>query len=119
MQTHTTQNQVNSTTTKETSLTTEVRFNRLESIVEQIGEAVIASTETVERLAQRVDALVVEVQNQGHQVQQQGYQIFALSDALQTLVDSQSESKIQLTQLTESLRLFLNEINPENQNRDS
>jgi ABC-type transporter Mla subunit MlaD len=78
-------------------------LNRLVLIVERMGEAVIATTETVERLAERVDALVTQVQNQGHQVQQQSYQIFALSDALQTFLDSQSESRAQLNQLTHTL----------------
>ena len=44
----------------------------------QIGDAVLASTDTVTCLAERMDELVV-------QVQQQGYQIFALSEELQTL----------------------------------
>lgn len=81
----------------------ESKITRLELIVEQIGEAVIATTETVERLAERVDALAVQMQQQVHQVQQQSYQIFAVSDALQTLVDSQSNSKEQLDELTNAL----------------
>jgi chromosome segregation ATPase len=80
------------------------RISRLESIVGQIGEAVLATTETIERLAERVDALTVQVQHQGHQVQQQGYQLFALSDAVQTLAESQSCSLNQLEQLTETLQ---------------
>jgi uncharacterized protein YoxC len=79
-------------------------LQNLESIVQQMGEAVIAATETVETLAERVEALAVQVQNQGYQIQQQGYQIFALSDALQTFVDSQSESTKQLNQLSEILQ---------------
>ena len=39
----------------------EVKINRLESIVEQIGEAVLATTETIERLAERVDIISVQV----------------------------------------------------------
>lgn len=78
-------------------------LNRLISIVERIGEAVITTTETVERLAERVDVLAAQVQNQGNQVQQQSYQIFALSDALQSFLDSQSDSRAQLNQLTNSL----------------
>lgn len=67
--------------------------NHLEAVVEQIGEAVLATTETVDRFADRVDALV-------SQVQQQGYQIFALSDAIQALTETQSESLKRLDRLT-------------------
>lgn len=82
----------------------DVKINRLESVVEQIGEAVLATTVTVERLAERIDALAAQVQHQSLQVQQQGYQIFALSDAVQTLAQVQQDSMDQLTQLTESLQ---------------
>jgi chromosome segregation ATPase len=81
----------------------EVKINRLESIVEQIGEAVLATTETIERLADRVDTLSVQVEQQGKQVQQQGYQILALCDAVQTLADTQDDSLQRLTQLTQTL----------------
>ncbi len=90
---------------------TELRFRRLESIVAQMGGAVLASAETVERMAKRVDALATQVQHQGHQIQQQGeqiqqqgYQVFALSEAVQNLVDHQAESKVQLNQLTNTLQ---------------
>jgi ABC-type transporter Mla subunit MlaD len=85
----------------------EVRISRLESIVEQIAEAVLASTETIEHLAERVDALTIQVQQQGQQVQQQGYQIFALCDAVQTLAEAQDDSLARLTQLSESLERLL------------
>lgn len=75
----------------------EVKLDRLESIVAQIGEAVIATTETVDRLAHRVDALA-------NQVQQQGYQIFALSDAVQTLAENQDSALERLGRLTEALQ---------------
>lgn len=81
----------------------EVKINRLESIVEQIGEAVLATTETIERLAERVDTLSVQVEEQGKQVQQQGYQILALCDAVQTLAESQDDALQRLTHLTNSL----------------
>ncbi|MEQ8976142.1 MAG: hypothetical protein RIE73_37890 [Coleofasciculus sp. C1-SOL-03] len=85
-------------------LALESRLSRLESIVGQIGEAVLATTETVESLGKRVDALAVQVQHQGHQVQQQGYQLFALSDAVQTLAENQNESLAELGELTETLQ---------------
>ena len=69
----------------------------LDSIVGKIGEAVLATTDTVEQLANRVDNVV-------HQVQQQGYQIFALSDAIQTLAENHDATLSQIAQLTESLR---------------
>ncbi|WP_017318265.1 hypothetical protein [Mastigocladopsis repens] len=80
-----------------------VKVSRLESIVEQIGEAVLATTETIERLAQRVDTLSTQVEEQGKQLQQQGYQILALCDAVQILAENQDESLQKLTQLTLTL----------------
>ncbi|WP_026735106.1 hypothetical protein [Fischerella sp. PCC 9605] len=81
----------------------EVKIGRLESIVEQIGEAVLATTETIERLAERVDSLSTQVEQQGKQLQQQGYQILALCDAVQTLAETQDDSLQRLSQLTKTL----------------
>jgi chromosome segregation ATPase len=81
----------------------EVKINRLESIVEQIGEAVLATTETIERLAERVDTISVQVEEQGKQLQQQGYQILALCDAVQTLAESQDDTLQRLNHLTYTL----------------
>lgn len=75
----------------------ETKVKRLESIVERIGEAAIAATETVERLSDRVDALAINVQ-------QQGYQIFALSDAIQALAENQDASLKEIKQLTQTLQ---------------
>ncbi|WP_446418452.1 hypothetical protein [Coleofasciculus sp.] len=94
----------NLNSTNKGTLSLEARISRLESIVGQIGEAVLATTETIDRLGKRVDALAVQVQHQGHQVQQQGYQLFALSDAVQTLAENQNESLAELGQLTETLQ---------------
>jgi ABC-type transporter Mla subunit MlaD len=69
----------------------------LESIVQQMGEAVVTTTETVDRLCQQVDILT-------KQVQQQGYQIFALSDAVQTLAENHDEAMDRLDQLTSVLQ---------------
>jgi ABC-type transporter Mla subunit MlaD len=71
--------------------------NNLESVVLQIGEAVLATTETVDRLAAQVDAL-------SSQVQQQGYQIFALSDAVQTLAENHDNALDRLGKLTDALQ---------------
>lgn len=95
------------------------RFARLEEIVEYIGEAVIAATDTVEHLAQRVDSLAVLIQDQAEQVQQQGYQVFALSDAIETLVQSQSDSQSQIEQLTEALHSFVVAVKSANSNKSS
>lgn len=75
----------------------------LEPIVAQVGEAVLASTETVERLAERMDALAT-------QVQQQGYQIFALSDAVQRLVNLHEESLTRMDRLTNALERLVDII---------
>lgn len=71
--------------------------NQLESIILQIGEAVLATTEAVDRLASQVDVLA-------NQVQQQGYQIFALSDAVQTLAENHDGALQRLGQLTDALQ---------------
>ncbi|MCU0527461.1 MAG: hypothetical protein MUF72_21860 [Elainella sp. Prado103] len=75
----------------------DVQFNQLESVVLQIGEAVLATTEAVDRLAIQVDTLA-------NQVQQQGYQIFALSDAVQTLAENHDSALERLGQLTDVLQ---------------
>ena len=81
----------------------EVKVNRLESIVEQIGEAVLATTETIDRLGDRVNNIGVQLEEQGRQIQQQGYQILALCDAVQTLAETQDDSLQKLSQLTQTL----------------
>ena len=81
----------------------EAKISRLESIVEQIGDAVLSTTETIEHLAARVDSLSSQVETQGKQLQQQGYQIFALCDAVQSLADSQKDSMRQISQLSQTL----------------
>jgi chromosome segregation ATPase len=81
----------------------EAKVNRLESIVEQIGEAVLATTETIDRLGDRVNNIGVQLEEQGRQIQQQGYQILALCDAVQTLAETQDDSLQKLSQLTQTL----------------
>ncbi|MEH2459457.1 hypothetical protein [Nostoc sp.] len=88
----------------------EVKINRLESIIEQIGEAVLSTTETIERLAERLETLSIQVEAQGQQVQQQGYQIVALCDAVQTLTESQHDSLQKLNQLTQNVDRFISLI---------
>ncbi len=75
----------------------DVQSTSLESIVQQVGEAVLTTTETVEQLSGTIDALA-------KQVQQQGYQIFALSDAVQTIAENQDATLERLGQLTETLQ---------------
>jgi chromosome segregation ATPase len=81
----------------------ETKVNRLESIIEQIGEAVLATTETIDKLGDRMDNLSVQMEEQGKQIQQQGYQILALCDAVQTLAETQDDSLQKLSQLTQTL----------------
>ncbi|MBE9006321.1 hypothetical protein IQ259_14955 [Fortiea sp. LEGE XX443] len=81
----------------------EVKVSRLESIVEQIGEAVLTTTETIESLAERLDHLSMQVEAQGKHLQQQSNQIFALCDALQNLAQSQDYTVQKLAQLTQTL----------------
>ena len=57
---------------------------KIENILERMGETVIATTETVETLAAKMENLVEQVQEQEQQIQQQGYQIFALSESIQS-----------------------------------
>ncbi len=68
----------------------------LVDIVQQVAEAMLASADTVDRLAERMDGLA-------EQVQQQGYQIFALSDAVQSLAETQEASLKRLDRLTDAL----------------
>lgn len=75
----------------------EAESSRLESIVLQIGESVLTTTETVDKLSAQVDALA-------SQVQQQGYQIFALSDAVQTLAENHDAALTELSQISEALK---------------
>ena len=81
----------------------EVESSKLETIVLQIGEAVLATTETVEKLAKQVDDLA-------SQVQQQGYQIFALSDAVQTLAENQDNTLMHLGKLTDTLQRLVEAV---------
>jgi len=75
------------------------RLDRLEDIVEQMAHAVLATTEVVERLGERMDFLSTQVQQQGQQFQQQGYQVYAITDAVQTLTENQADSAKQLNEL--------------------
>jgi uncharacterized coiled-coil protein SlyX len=75
----------------------------IESIVQQMGEAVVTTTETVDRLCQQVDILT-------KQVQQQGYQIFALSDAVQTLAENHDGAMARLDHLTSVLQRLVEAI---------
>jgi len=77
----------------------------LELIVQQIGEAILVTTETVDHLSKQMDALAT-------QVQQQGYQIFALSDAVQTLTEAQRESLQRLDRLTSLLERLVTAVEP-------
>jgi ABC-type transporter Mla subunit MlaD len=81
----------------------DVQSTSLELIVQQVGEAVLTTTETVEQLSGTIDVLA-------KQVQQQGYQIFALSDAVQTIAENQDATLERLGQLTETLQRLVSAI---------
>jgi methyl-accepting chemotaxis protein len=74
----------------------ELQPDHLATMMEQIAETVIAATDTVEQLSERMDDLA-------QQVQQQGYQVFALTDAVQTLTDNQDTVIKHIAHLTETL----------------
>ncbi len=75
------------------------RLDRLEVIVEQMAHAVLATTDVVDRLGERMDFLSLQVQQQGQQFQQQGYQVYTITDAVQTLIENQADSAKQLNDL--------------------
>jgi len=75
------------------------RLDRVEAIVEQMAHAVLATTEVVERMGERIDFLSLQVQQQGQQFQQQGYQVYTITDAVQTLIENQADSAKQLNDL--------------------
>ena len=75
------------------------RLDRLEAIVEQMAHAVLATTEVVDRMGERIDFLSLQVQQQGQQFQQQGYQVYTITDAVQTLIENQADSAKQLNDL--------------------
>lgn len=80
---------------------------QLTNIIENIGEAIIATTNTVEELSKKINDVSNKIERQKNQIQQQRYQIFVLTESIQTLVDSPSESKKQLTQITNILRTLV------------
>ncbi len=77
----------------------EDRLDRLENVVHHIGNALLATTQAVQNLAMEMDALSHQIQKQGQQFQQQGYQVFAITDAVQVLLESQAATNKQLSEL--------------------
>ncbi|MEP0889223.1 MULTISPECIES: hypothetical protein [unclassified Leptolyngbya] len=87
-----------------------VETKELVTLVQHIGEAVLATTETVEKLSNHVDGL-------SKQVQQQGYQIFALSDAVQTLAENHDAAIARMDQVIEVLQRLVKALElPEDSN---
>jgi uncharacterized coiled-coil protein SlyX len=74
-----------------------------EALIQQVGEAVVATTETVEQLAEHLDILA-------KQVQQQGYQILAIGETVQTLAENQDLTMEQLRQQMSELIETLQQI---------
>ena len=75
----------------------EKRFHHLETALKHMGGTVIATTEVVERMAERMDALAA-------QVQQQNQQIETLNRAVQSIKTSQQQSRADLNQLKRILK---------------
>ena len=75
----------------------EKRFQHLEIALQHMGGTVIATTEAVERLAERMDALAV-------QVQQQNKQIENLNREVQTIKTSQQQSRADINQIKRILK---------------
>ena len=90
------------------------KTEQLTSIIKHMGEAIIETTNIVEKLAKKMNDISEKIEQQEYQIQQQGYQIFALTESVQILVNSQSESKEQLTQLTNVLQTLVTHTNSSN-----
>jgi|GEM_PF-2503586 len=86
-----------------------------EILMQQVGEAVVATTETVEQLAEHLDILA-------KQVQQQGYQILAIGETVQTLAENQDLAMERLTQqmaeLIEKLQQIASVLEQQNHGGD-
>ncbi len=74
----------------------DIQQTQLEAVMQQMGEAVIASAETVDRLSERMDVLA-------NQVQSQGYAIFALDDLMQKMAEVHGDTMQRLDRLTDVL----------------
>ena len=85
----------------------ELRLERLELICEQMGEAVIAASETVEHLSSKIDSLLKRIEYGTEQTSEQGNQILALSECLQTLVEINSQSIMGVDRLTSTVQDLL------------
>lgn len=85
----------------------EFRIERLELICEHMGEAVIATSETVEHLSSKIDHLLERMEQGTDRTSEQGNQILALSESLQTLVEINSQSIMGVDQLTSTVQDLL------------
>lgn len=80
-----------------------VQSEELAGVVQQIGDAVLITTETVENVSNHLDVLT-------QQVQQQGYQILALSESIQTLAENQDAAIARLDKLTTVLETLAHQL---------
>lgn len=80
-----------------------VQSEELAGVVQQIGDAVLTTTETVENVSNHLDVLT-------QQVQQQGYQILALSESIQTLAENQDAAIARLDKLTTVLETLAHQL---------
>lgn len=79
----------------------------LDALVIRVGEAAIASSETVEHLALQVQALT-------EQLQHQGTHILALNETVKQLSQQQSASCQRLDRVAEALERFIQAIDAYN-----
>ncbi len=92
---------------------------KLELLVQQVAEAVLTTTETIDRLAARIDVLVTQVEAQGQQLHEQSYQILVLGESVQSLLEIHQESIQPLVELTESLKKIVEVIELPDNNQSS
>lgn len=84
--------------------------NELQLVIKQLAEAVLTTTETVDRLATRIDALVTQVETNSQLIQQQGYQILVVGESVQDLSQIHQETIEPLLEITASLKKIVSVI---------
>lgn len=85
----------------------ELRIERLELICEHMGEAVISALIAVENLAVKIETIMQQIKQEAAKTSQQRYQILALSESLQTLVEINTESTLEVQKLTAAIKDLL------------
>jgi uncharacterized protein YoxC len=84
--------------------------NELQLVIKELAEAVLTTTETVDRLATRIDALVTQVETNSQLIQQQGYQILVVGESVQDLAQMHQETIEPLLEITASIKKIVSVI---------